>query len=155
AAALLVVLWILVLEMAVRSFVLHQPAFELVIPHVAFVTAFALLNLVSLRAEVARIRATSKARVDDQLRRLQEDARSYRLLGAGETSAEAEEGTERLERSSVEEIHQSVHYALDLLKQTLNLHTAVLLWLNDAGTHLRISELSTESEDVQDAPFPT
>jgi diguanylate cyclase (GGDEF)-like protein len=29
-----------------------------------------------------------------------------------------------------------------------------LLWLNDAGTHLRISELSTASEDVQDAPFP-
>ena len=62
--------------------------------------------------------------------------------------------TDRLARASVEEIHQSVHYALDLLRRSLDLHTAVLLWLNDAGTHLRISELSTSSNEVQDAPFP-
>ena len=34
-----------------------------------------------------------------------------------------------------------------------DLHTAVLLWLNDAGTHLRISELATSSDDIRDAPF--
>jgi diguanylate cyclase (GGDEF)-like protein len=28
-----------------------------------------------------------------------------------------------------------------------------LLWLNDAGTHLRISELSTAADDIHDAPF--
>ena len=39
------------------------------------------------------------------------------------------------------------------MRRTLDLHTAVLLWLNDAGTHLRISELSTGSDDVHDAPF--
>ena len=46
-----------------------------------------------------------------------------------------------------------MHYALDLLRRSLDLHTAVLLWLNDAGTHLRISELSTASNDIHDAPF--
>jgi len=46
-----------------------------------------------------------------------------------------------------------VHYALELLRRTLDLHTAVLLWMNDAGTHLRISELSTASDEIQDAPF--
>ena len=61
--------------------------------------------------------------------------------------------SDRLARASVEEIHQSVHYALDLLRRSLDLHTAVLLWLNDAGTHLRISELSTASDDIHDAPF--
>jgi diguanylate cyclase (GGDEF)-like protein len=55
----------------------------------------------------------------------------------------------------VEEIHQSVHYALDLLRRSLDLHTAVLLWLNDGGTHLRISELSSAAEDLHDAPFPS
>ena len=60
---------------------------------------------------------------------------------------------DRSARASVEEIHQSVHYALDLLRRSLDLHTAVLLWLNDAGTHLRISELSTASDDIQRRPL--
>jgi len=38
------------------------------------------------------------------------------------------------------------------LAPSLDLHTAVLLWLNDAGTHLRISELSTASEEVRTRP---
>ncbi|MFO0671121.1 MAG: hypothetical protein U0235_16085 [Polyangiaceae bacterium] len=44
-----------------------------------------------------------------------------------------------------------MHYALDLLRRTLGLHTAVLLWLNDSGTHFRISELATESDDIEEA----
>ena len=121
--------------------------------HAAFVGTFALLNLTLLRAEVARIRVTARARVAAQLVRIREDARSYRLLGAGEAADREEVRSDRLARASVEEIHQSVHYALDLLRRSLNLHTAVLLWLNDAGTHLRISEISTSSNEVQDAPF--
>src|SRR5205809_1012052 len=82
------------------------------------VTAFALLTLAFLRAEVARIRASARARLDAEIVRLKEDARSYRLLGAGEApAAEPEEPSrdearaDRLARSSVEEIHLSVHYA--------------------------------------------
>ena len=119
--------------------------------HAAFVGAFALLNVAFLRAEVARIRLRAKAEVEGELDRLKEDARSYRLLGAGEGRDESAE--ERLERSSVEEIHQSVHYALELLRRTLGLHTVALLWRNDAGTHYRISELSSAADDVQDAPI--
>ena len=113
--------------------------------------AFALLNLALLRAEVARVRATGKAAVEAQLVRIREDARSYRLLGGGEP-AEGERN-DRSMRASVEEIHQSVHYALDLLRRSLDLHTATLLWLNDAGTHLRISELVTSSDAIHDAPI--
>jgi hypothetical protein len=121
--------------------------------HAAFYGAFALVNLALLRAEVARVRSTARARVEAQLTRLKEDARSYRLLGAGEPSDRSEARHDRLARASVEEIHQSVHYALDLLRRSLDLHTAVLLWLNDAGTHVRISEISTSSDDVHDAPI--
>jgi diguanylate cyclase (GGDEF)-like protein len=109
--------------------------------------------LLLLRAEVARIRLTARARVDRELERLRDDARSYRLLGAGEAAAQKEDAEERLARSSVEEIHQSVHYALELLRRCLDLHTAVLLWRTDSGTHLRISELSTASDEIHDAPF--
>jgi two-component system, cell cycle response regulator len=154
AASLLVVVWIVLLEAAIRRVLLNETAPGPLLVHGGFVAAFALLNLSFLRAEVARIRTTAKSRVEKELLRLKEDARRYRLLGAGEAQKQDERSEDRLARSSVEEIHEAVHYALELLRRTLGLHTAVLLWLNEAGTHLRISELSTASEDIHDAPFP-
>jgi diguanylate cyclase (GGDEF)-like protein len=155
-AGVLVVGWILGLEAALRFVTLAEASpmgVDRFAIHAVFVGAFALLNLTLLRAEIARIRASARARIEEQLVRIKEDARSYRLLGGGEgTDRDAQRG-DRLTRSSVEEIHQSVHYALELLRRSLDLHTAVLLWLNDAGTHLRVSELTTGSEEIHDAPF--
>ncbi len=152
-ASVVVLLWTLALEAAVRCASTEDPLGEGFALHAAFVCAFALLNLTLLRAEVARIRASARARIEAQLVRIKEDARSYRLLGSGEATDRDEVRSDRLARSSVEEIHQSVHYAVELLRRSLDLHTAVLLWLNDAGTHLRVSELTTASEDIHDAPF--
>ncbi|HEY5240429.1 MAG TPA: sensor domain-containing diguanylate cyclase, partial [Polyangiaceae bacterium] len=159
-AGILVVGFLLCLEAALRFLALDELDTSSFTTHACFVGAFALLNLALLRAEVARVRATASARVQEQLVRIKEDARSYRLLGAGETVEVREGGasdatvrSDRSARASVEEIHQSVHYALELLRRSLDLHTAALLWLNDAGTHLRISELSTGSDDIHDAPF--
>ncbi|WP_394848170.1 sensor domain-containing diguanylate cyclase [Pendulispora brunnea] len=150
AAAILVLASVIGFEALVRHYLLLEPNFDKLTPHAVFAVTFAILNLAFLRVEVARTRAAARARVEAELRRLKDDARSYRLLGAGEANPDAED---RLARSSVEEIHQSVHYALDLLRHTLGLHTAVLLWLNDAETHFKISELSTESDDIHDAPI--
>jgi diguanylate cyclase (GGDEF)-like protein len=150
-AGIIVVTWVLALEAAVRILVLGETELDALWIHAAFVAAFAVLNLAFVRAEVARIRKAAGAKVEEQLVRIKEDARSYRLLGAGE--ATSHDAQDRLARSSVEEIHQSVHYALDLLRRSLGLHTAVLLWLSDTGTHLRISELSTASDEINDAPF--
>jgi two-component system cell cycle response regulator len=153
-AGLVVVGWVVALEALVRFVALGESDANGFTTRAGFVGAFALLNLALLRAEVARIRASARARVEAQLVRIKEDARSYRLLGAGEPVEREELRSDRSARASVEEIHQSVHYALDLLRQSLDLHTAVLLWLNDGGTHLRISELSSASDDVVDAPIP-
>ncbi|MDP9149978.1 MAG: sensor domain-containing diguanylate cyclase [Myxococcota bacterium] len=150
----LVAVWIVGLEAGLRFVALGETDHGAFVTHVGFVIAFALLQLALLRAEIARVRATARARVEAQLLRIKEDARSYRLLGAGEASDNDGIRNDRLARASVEEIHQSVHYALDLLRRSLDLHTAVLLWLNDAGTHLRISELSTASDAIHDAPVP-
>jgi len=153
AAGAVVVVFVIGFEAVLRHFTLHEANLEGLIPHAAFVVAFATLNLIFLRAQMAHVRTAAKARIDRELARLKEDARSYRLLGGGDEKGDGARGEDKLARSSVEEIHQSVHYALELLRRTLGLHTAVLLWLNDAGTHLRISELSTESEDIFDAPI--
>jgi diguanylate cyclase (GGDEF)-like protein len=155
-AGLTVVAGVLGLEAALRFVTLAQgdAGTDEFATHAGFVLLFALTSLTLLRTEIARVRVSARARVEEQLVRIKEDARSYRLLGGGEVTDRDDVRTDRLARASVEEIHQSVHYALDLLRRSLDLHTAVLLWLNDAGTHLRISELSTASEDVHDAPFP-
>ena len=150
---LAVVGWVVALDAVIRHKTLGETSYEALATQAGFAFAFALLNLLLLRAEVARIRITARARVEVELQRLRDDARSYRLLGAGEVAAQKEDTEERLARSSVEEIHQSVHYALELLRRCLDLHTAVLLWRTDSGTHLRISELSTASDEIHDAPF--
>jgi two-component system cell cycle response regulator len=142
---------LLAVEAAVRRARFGDPAWETLALRAALLSAFATINVVFLRAEVARVRRAARARVEQELKRIEDDARSYRLLGAGETREQSED---RLARSSVEEIQRAVHYALELLRRTLDLHTAALLWLNDAGTHLRISELSTASDDIHDAPIP-
>jgi two-component system cell cycle response regulator len=152
-AAIIVAAFALGLEAALRFVTLGQTDAAGLTTHACFVGAFSLLNLAMLRAELTRIRASARARIEAQLVRLREDARSYRLLGAGDGGDRNAAHGERLAGASVEEIHQSVHYALDLLRRSLDLHTAVLLWLNEAGTHLRISEISTQSDEVQDAPF--
>jgi diguanylate cyclase (GGDEF)-like protein len=152
-AGLAVVAWVVVLDALIRVKTLGQASLEALATQAGFASAFALLNLILLRAEVARIRGTARSRVERELERLRADARSYRLLGAGDAAAQKEDAEERLARSSVEEIHQSVHYALELLRRSLDLHTAVLLWRTDSGTHLRISELSTASDVIHDAPF--
>jgi diguanylate cyclase (GGDEF)-like protein len=145
--------WVGTVDASLRYFLTGDAAVPSIALRSGFMGAFAVLNLTFLRAEVARTRMTARARVERELARLKEDARRYRLLGAGEADQQDGKSQDRLAQSSVEEIHQSVHYALELLRRTLHLHTAVLLWLNDSGTHLRISELSTVSDDIQDAPF--
>jgi len=150
-AALLAVVSLVGTEAAVRAMRFADPAWESLAVRAGLLVAFATINVLFLRAEVARVRRAARVRVEQELRRIEEDARSYRLLGAGDGQTQSDE---RLARSSVEEIQRAVHYALELLRRTLDLHTAALLWLNDSGTHLRISELSTASDEIHDAPIP-
>jgi diguanylate cyclase (GGDEF)-like protein len=150
AAAVITLVVLLGLDAGGRFLTQGEVPWLALAPRAGLSTAFVALNLLFVRGEVARIRRAARARIDEELRKLKDDARSYRLLGAG---AGQDRSEDRLERSSVEEIQKAVHYALELLRRTLHGHTAVLLWLNDAGTHLRISELSTISDDVNDAPF--
>ncbi|HEY4119681.1 MAG TPA: sensor domain-containing diguanylate cyclase [Byssovorax sp.] len=122
--------------------------------HAALAAAFVALNVSALRAEIARTRRLSRARVEAELVRVKDDARSYRLLGAPASARPAVNSDEdRLARSGVEEIHQSVLFALRLLRESLALHTAILLWNNDDGTHLRISELASDAQDLSEGPF--
>jgi len=155
AARALVVAFATALEIAIRMIGLGEQTPIRALYHLGFMAAFAVLFGAVLRGEIARVRKASRAHLDAEIARLRDDARSYRLLTAPASvrapSARADE--ERLARSGVEEIHQSVLFALRLLRASLGLHTAMLLWQNDDGTHLRISELVSDAHGVSEGPF--
>ena len=143
------------MELAIRRLAMSQTTLVSAAPDIAFMMVFAGLNAAVLRTELVRLRGASATRLKEEKDRLRDDARTFRLLGAPASAQRDERNDEedRLARSGVEEIHQSVLFALRLVRETLGLQTAMLLWRSDAGTHLRISELVTDSPDVADGPF--
>jgi two-component system, cell cycle response regulator len=145
------------LELAVRTFGVPDGASPLpaVITHAALASLLSIVNHVLLRKETSRLRERVKATVEAEIDRQKDAARSYRLLGAPRSllGKESKGDEERLARSSVEEIHQAVLFSLDLLRRSMHLHSAMLLWLNDQNTHLRVAELSSDEGDVVDGPY--
>ncbi len=116
----------------------------------------AAIPIFSVRAEARRLRRQFRQRFEHEVSRLKDDARAYRLHPDGPGDGR-QRGTddERLARSGVEEIHQSVLLALRLLREGLGLHTAMLLWLSDNGEKLRISELETDDPNIVETSFAT
>ena len=126
--------------------------------HAAFLGVFAFLNVTLFRAELARMRRLSRARIQSEIEKMKEAARSYRLLGAPTSErhrAERKDDEDRLLQSSVDEIHLAVTFALDLLKKSLNLTTALLLSAEHNRQELRIQELCSDWEGIAPGPFGT
>ncbi len=120
----------------------------------AFMTIFASLNALVLRGEIGRVRRALEARVKVEIDKLKDDARSYRLHSPANARVVVRPAEDdRLVRSGVEEIHQSVLFALRLLRQAMGLRTAMLLWQNDSGTQLRVSEVSSDEPNLVEGPF--
>ncbi|MCG8556674.1 MAG: sensor domain-containing diguanylate cyclase [Proteobacteria bacterium] len=119
--------------------------------HAVFLVVFGSLNLLVLRAELGRMRLRYRNNQIQHKRKLEADARLFRLVGASSQSARDDE---RLFRSSVDQVHQFLHYTLAMLKQTLDLHTCVLLLKDDSGARLRIAEAASDSDDLAEGPFP-
>ncbi|HMJ15420.1 MAG TPA: sensor domain-containing diguanylate cyclase, partial [Polyangiaceae bacterium] len=131
--------------------------------HSVLLTLFTVLNMSVFRAEIARVRKLSRLRIESEIERMKEAARSYRLLGApsspsltttGDRRVMAPKDDEaRLLRSGVDEIHHALQFALGLLRRSLGLRTAVLLGLDSTRTKLHVQELSTDHDAINPGPF--
>jgi diguanylate cyclase (GGDEF)-like protein len=124
--------------------------------HASLILLFALLNLLVFHAELERVRRLSRRRIDAEIQKMKDSARSYRLLsapGQGDKAGSSAQSEERLLRSGVDEIHQALHLALGLLRGTLGLRTAAVLMLDASGTKLHIQELSTSEDSIDPGPF--
>jgi two-component system cell cycle response regulator len=156
-ASLSVIAIMMVFESSLRMFAFEDFDPQVLLPHVGFAMVFGLLNTLSLRMEVARLRKASRGELQAERERIQDEARSYRLLRApdGGASGQGEHDEERLLRSGVQEIDLAVLYALRLLRACLTTRTTMLLWLDSSGERMRISELVSDDPTICEGPFST
>jgi len=115
-----------------------------------FIICFGALSHVFTRAEIIRVRHNSERELAAQRERMRDDTRLFRLVAP---SSDGVRDEDRLHQTSVQEVRQALYHALQLLHQTLELHTCVLLMPTEEAEQLRIVELVTQSEDVADGPF--
>ena len=115
-----------------------------------FVVCFGALSYVFTRIEIVRVRRRSALELAAQKAKVRDDTRLFRLIAA---SSDGVRDEDRLYQTSVQEVRQALYHALELLHQTLDLHTCVLLMPTDDAEQLQIAELVTKSEDIADGPF--
>lgn len=163
-AALLTLLSALALEFGLGQLHPHagsRIALETSLVHGALLVAFAALNWVVFRGEIRRIRRLSKQRIELELQRVKQAARDYRLTGVPRSAADgalsgvsAPRGDEeRLLRSSLDHLQESLQLALLLLRKSVSARTAALLWLQDDGRHLSVREVSSDLDELPNGPF--
>lgn len=115
-----------------------------------YTICFGVLSYVFTRAEIARVRRKSERDLVAQKEKVRDDTRLFRLVAP---SSDGVRDEDRLYQTSVQEVRQALYHALQLLHQTLDLHTCVLLMPTENAEELRITELVTKSEDIADGPF--
>ncbi len=118
---------------------------------------------VALRRQLGRMERSSLARLDREIEKLRETARSYRLTAAGGaagaaagalTLSAAASDDERLLRSSVDEIQAALCSALSLCRVALGSSSVLVLWLDASGELLHLRAASSDGARLSEGPFP-
>jgi two-component system cell cycle response regulator len=157
AVAFVSVAFVVALEAGISLIALGRELDQLA-PHAVLMGVFAFFNLAMFRAEIARVRRLSRNRIETELKRIKEAARTYRLIGAPSQASEPRSlrplgmDEERLAQSGVDEIHAVLRFALDLTRQSLSLRSAVVLWLG-RGDRLYVQEVATTERSLLPGPF--
>jgi two-component system cell cycle response regulator len=155
---------------AVMILVRFGPDREMLLVHGTFIGFFAALNLVFTHTEIFRLRHRGEMRLRHALARVREAARDFRLFEAPAATAAATGTTlpppedascaERRLRdplsgtvAAVNQIQETLFDTLDLLRQSLGLHTCVALIIDRERSSLKLAEISTEAEEIDCGPF--
>jgi two-component system cell cycle response regulator len=161
--------FVILLEAALRHLQGFEPM-QLGV-HVGLVLLFSFANVLLLRGEVSEVRQLLRRGFEEELLRMRESARSYRLgsqaPSPGTASAPLPRADEPLQtaelsqlsfedarlQGGVQEIGEALRFALDLLRHSLGLRSAVLLCLEPSGKALRVQAISTSEETIHPGPF--
>lgn len=123
--------------------------------HGGAVVLASLAHAVFLRGLVARKRQEHDDALAEEIRSQRESVRDYRLIAAA-LGAESraprsrQDEEEKLAVGSVEAIRQSLYHTLLVIKDAMQAHTCVLLWVDEVTEELRIKEMVSDSEEIND-----
>ncbi len=114
--------------------------------HLGFIGFFAAGNLLVLGALVARQRREHSYRVESELQRMRQEARDFRLIPGPGRGRGREVDELQVAQGAVAGIHEQVGCHLELLREALGLHSAVLLWCSgDEGLVLKQAACPAEA----------
>ncbi|MCH2108413.1 MAG: sensor domain-containing diguanylate cyclase [Polyangiaceae bacterium] len=109
------------LELAIRIVAWEENDIFALGARLSFLLAFAGLNFLLFRAEIARVRRISQKKITGELERIEDAARAFRLSGGTEGSEE------QATSSAVGEVQRGAQFALRMLANSLDLRTAAIL----------------------------
>jgi diguanylate cyclase (GGDEF)-like protein len=115
-----------------------------------YAACFGALSYGLTRAEIVRVRRRSQRELAAEQEKVRDDTRLFRLVAP---SSDGVRDEDRLVQTSVQEVRQALYHALQLLHETLQLHTCILLMPTGESDQMRIAELVTRSQDMADGPF--
>ena len=144
--------WSALLETALQYTLSHTLTSHSFVLRILFMISFGFLRFAFWQKEKFRIESILHQKIEKEKTRLQEDARSYGLLERKNYALEDRTDNPQA-RAHVETIQRGVQYALKSLRDSLRLHTAAFLWLDESKSHLRIHACSTASSKINHAPF--
>jgi two-component system cell cycle response regulator len=162
AAAVVGAAFLLEGALALHADIPHR--LSLVAYHATFITFFAAGNLLVLSSLARRMRSHHSTALDDELQRMRQEARDFRLIASQlpleSRSRRREDEEMRMVQGAVEGIHEQLFHNLDLLRSSMALHSCALLWVEDGtvagdsrGTpNLSLKEIATHSEMLLERP---
>ncbi|MEM7138114.1 MAG: diguanylate cyclase [Myxococcota bacterium] len=139
-----------VLDLAVSFFGDQTLRLSVLAAHVTFIVCFGAISLVLTRAEIIRVRKKSELELRARRKKERDETRLFRLVAPSSDDLRDEA---RIHRASVEEVHQALYHAVELLHRVLRLHSCVVLMPTEDESQLRIVELVTASDDIAEGPF--
>lgn len=121
--------------------------------HAVFLGLFGCMNLIFTQTELTCARLRGQQERAEEKRRVQDDARLLRLAKTQHPEASQAASDEKIFQASVEEARHALYWSLDLLKRTLQLHSAVLFLHDETSGRLSIALAVTDHADLRPGPF--
>jgi len=153
------------LEAILAARVDTRAAWMLCAQHGSFIAFFALGNRLVLGSLTRRLRAEHARRIAEELSRMRQEANDFRLIAsqlpAKSRARSRPEEEARMVHAAVENIHEQVFHTLELLRTSMGLHSAVLLWCESGAPNERggrstptlvIKEIASAGELLADTP---
>ncbi len=115
--------------------------------HALFLVLFGGTGMLMRTAETVLRRVEERRRKQQQARHDQEELRSFRLaaLVTSSNARDRAQQDELLGQASLMEVHDHIAYELQLLRESLSVTSAVLLWMDTAAQRLRVVEAASTS----------